>query len=139
MIAIADTSFIVASLNTNDEGFAACSKLYQNYDDVIILPQTSMAEITYMLRREIGLSGEIGFLRQLPKSKYRVIVTEPEDFLRTAELLNQYANLSLDFVDATIIAIAERMNIQRVLTLDHRDFSIVRPRHRTHFDLLPTQ
>jgi hypothetical protein len=29
------------------------------------------------------------------------------------------------------------MNITRILTVDRRDFSIVRPRHVEHFELLP--
>ncbi len=43
----------------------------------------------------------------------------------------------LDFVDATVIAIAERLNITRILTIDKRDFGMVRPTHADAFDLLP--
>ncbi|MFN4862237.1 MAG: VapC toxin family PIN domain ribonuclease, partial [Pseudanabaena sp.] len=43
----------------------------------------------------------------------------------------------LDFVDAVIVAIAERLRITRVLTLDRRDFSIMRPRHCDYFEILP--
>jgi uncharacterized protein len=52
-------------------------------------------------------------------------------------VLTQYQDAELDFVDASIIAIAERMSITHVLTLDRRDFSIVRPRHCDYFELLP--
>jgi predicted nucleic acid-binding protein len=41
------------------------------------------------------------------------------------------------FVDATVVAIAERLKIQRILTTDCRDFSLVRPRHCKEFELLP--
>jgi predicted nucleic acid-binding protein len=43
----------------------------------------------------------------------------------------------LDFVDALIVAIAERLNISRLLTLDRRDFQFIRPKHCTSFELLP--
>lgn len=43
----------------------------------------------------------------------------------------------LDFVDALIVAIAERLNITRLLTLDRRDFQIIRPKHCNSFELLP--
>jgi len=36
----------------------------------------------------------------------------------------------LIFVDATIAAVAERLQIARILSLDQRDFRIIRPRHR---------
>jgi uncharacterized protein len=49
----------------------------------------------------------------------------------------QYASAKLDFVDCTIMAVAERLEIQHIATFDRRDFSIVRPAHIEHFILLP--
>ncbi|MDJ1182374.1 hypothetical protein PMH09_04135 [Roseofilum sp. BLCC_M143] len=43
----------------------------------------------------------------------------------------------LDFVDASIAAVAERINVTRILTLDRRDFTILRPRHCDYFEILP--
>jgi hypothetical protein len=40
-------------------------------------------------------------------------------------------------VDASITAVAERLDITRILTLDQRDFRIIRPRHCDYFELLP--
>lgn len=59
------------------------------------------------------------------------------DLERVTQILNQYYDSELDFVDATIIAIAERMNVTKILTLDRRDFSMVRPQHCTYFEILP--
>jgi len=59
------------------------------------------------------------------------------DMLRTAEILAQYQDSRIDFVDATVMAIAERENIKTVLTLDRRDFSLFRPKHCLSFTLLP--
>ena len=41
------------------------------------------------------------------------------------------------FVDALIAATAERLNVKRLLTLDRRDFQLIRPRHCDGFELLP--
>jgi len=43
----------------------------------------------------------------------------------------------LDFVDALIAATAERLNIKQLLTLDRRDFQLIRPKHCGSFELLP--
>lgn len=32
---------------------------------------------------------------------------------------------------------AERLNIERILTLDRRDFSIIKPKHCAAFEILP--
>ena len=61
-----------------------------------------------------------------------------DDLSRAVKLLDEYADARLDFVDATIVAIAERLNIRRILTLDRRHFRIIRPHHCEAFELLPT-
>jgi predicted nucleic acid-binding protein len=59
------------------------------------------------------------------------------DIGRITELLNEYADNQLDFVDAAITAVAERLNIQHILTVDQRDFRIIRPKHCDYFEILP--
>jgi uncharacterized protein len=49
----------------------------------------------------------------------------------------QIVNSELDFVDAAIVTISERLGIDCVLTLDRRDFSIIRPKHCDYFQILP--
>ena len=46
-----------------------------------------------------------------------------------AELVQRYADLPLGAVGASLITLAERLNVREIATLDHRDFTVVRPRH----------
>ncbi|NWG18437.1 MAG: hypothetical protein HXY41_17575 [Chloroflexi bacterium] len=69
--------------------------------------------------------------------KFLLLALEEDNIQRTAQLLQKYADTRLDFVDATIVAAAERLTVSRVLTLDHRDFRLVPPRHVESFELLP--
>lgn len=55
-----------------------------------------------------------------------------------AELVDEYADLPLGGTDASVIALAERLDTATVITLDRRHFTVVRPRHREVLDLLPT-
>jgi uncharacterized protein len=77
------------------------------------------------------------FLVELAASDIRLESIYFEDLERVNEILQQYADSQLDFTDATIIALAERENINRILTLDRRDFGFVRSRHCDYFELLP--
>jgi predicted nucleic acid-binding protein len=54
-----------------------------------------------------------------------------------AELIDIYQDLGLGLVDASVIAVAERLEITQIATLDHRHFRVVRPRHVAAFELLP--
>jgi uncharacterized protein len=138
MSVIADTGFIVAVAISTDQYHAACAALLRQ-QDVIYVPQTTLAEVLYLIGRSGGNAGVEWFLRGLsiPHTKYQLVALERDDIQRTAEILHQYADARLDAVDATVIAIAERLNITTVLTLDKRDFGIVRPRHTTALTLLP--
>jgi predicted nucleic acid-binding protein len=42
-----------------------------------------------------------------------------------------------EYVDATVVAMAERLGSVRLYTLDRRDFGIIRPRHVASLELLP--
>jgi uncharacterized protein len=48
----------------------------------------------------------------------------------------QYADLPLGSVDASVIAVAERLGVMTVMTIDRRHFTVVRPSHVDAFTLL---
>lgn len=54
-----------------------------------------------------------------------------------AELVEEYADFPLGGTDASVIALAERLDAGIAITLDHRHFGAVRPRHRDALELLP--
>jgi predicted nucleic acid-binding protein len=54
-----------------------------------------------------------------------------------AALVRRYADLPLGAVDASVVAVAERLKITQVATLDRRHFTVVRPEHVPAFELLP--
>ena len=85
----------------------------------------------------IGNDAAADFISSLADTELILEAPLAEDYLRSAEILRQYADANLDFVDALIAATAERLNIKRLLTLDRRDFQVIRPKHCDGFELLP--
>jgi uncharacterized protein len=136
MIAVADSGFVLAVANPRDEYHQACLKVYKAAT-IIHVPQSTFAEVGYMPTRDAGNRAVVRFLSQLHTTKYRLEALEPDDLLRMAELLEKYADTRLDFVDVSITAVAERLNIRTILTVDPRDCHIIRPIHTEYFDLLP--
>jgi predicted nucleic acid-binding protein len=49
-----------------------------------------------------------------------------------------YGDMPLGTTDATVIALAERMGVREIATLDRRHFSVVRPSHVEALTLLPS-
>lgn len=76
-------------------------------------------------------------LRELEASSLSLESFAPADLGRIAELIETYATLRLGTVDASVIAVAERLGATTIATLDRRHFAVVRPRHVDAFDLVP--
>lgn len=133
---IADTGFVVALLNRSDRYHAAVVQIYAQ-QQTIILPQTVLAETAYLVGRASGIKTVIEFLRSISASCFQVAALTPQELSRVADILEQYADSRIDFVDATVMAVAEQWQITTVLTLDRRDFSLFRPQHCDAFTLLP--
>lgn len=77
------------------------------------------------------------FVDSVTKTAVQLEPTTAEDLVRVHAILTQYADSQLDFTDAAIVAMAERLAVERICTLDHRDFSMIRPKHCKFFELLP--
>ena len=133
---IADTGFVVALANRSDAKHEVVKAIYLQQKR-ILLPQTVLAEVAYLIGKEAGVTTVASFLKGLPMSRFSLLALLEEDILRVAEILDQYADSRIDFVDASVMAVAERLNIVTVLTLDRRDFSLFRPRHCNSFVLVP--
>jgi len=56
---------------------------------------------------------------------------------RISELLKKYCDSNIGFVDASVVAIAERLKISGILTTDRRHFETIKPQHCKEFTLLP--
>lgn len=137
MAALLDTSFLFALSDTNDGNHERVSQVAQTLSEPLLLPVSVLPEICYLLASRLGHVAMRRFVEELSVSDTELEPLNRDDLKRAGEILNQYADSKLDFVDATIVAIAERRNITRLLSLDRRDYSIIRPAHCSFFEILP--
>ncbi|HET9894096.1 MAG TPA: PIN domain-containing protein [Streptosporangiaceae bacterium] len=77
------------------------------------------------------------FLRSLTDGAFTPVDLIPRDFARMADLVVTYGDLPLGTTDASVVAVAERLKITDVATLDRRHFAVVRPNHVDALTLLP--
>lgn len=94
-----------------------------------------VAEVCYLLERSVGSAVEAIFLESL--ADLEVLAPDPNDWNRIAELVRQYSSFPLGGTDASVVALAERLGTDVVITLDRRHFGAIRPRHCPAFRLLP--
>ncbi len=109
----------------------------ESLDTFPLLPTLVTVEIAYLIRRDLGANALAKFVADLAEPRYDLVEPTAADYERAAAILRQYADAQIDFVDATIAAMAQRLNITRILTLDQRHFRLFRPRHCDAFELIP--
>jgi predicted nucleic acid-binding protein len=76
-------------------------------------------------------------MRSIFEGELKLVLPSNDDFRRATDIMEKYADSKIDFVDCVIVAMAERLNISRILTVDQRDFRILRPKHVSNFEILP--
>ena len=109
----------------------------ENHRGPLLVPMLVIAEVSYLLERKAGVPIELRFLKDLSTGTYEAMPVEQVDWIRIAELTSTYRDLPLGAVDASVVALAERLKVTQIATLDRRHFSVVRPRHVDGFELLP--
>jgi uncharacterized protein len=77
----------------------------------------------------------VAFLRSLEDTGIEVTNLEGADWARIVELVERYGDLPLGMVDASVVAVAERLKVDTVATLDRKHFRVVRPGHVSAFTL----
>ncbi len=102
-----------------------------------MVPVLVVTEVAYLIETRLGAQAEVRFLGDLASGAFATEPVTAADWLRIAEVVWEYRNLPLGTVDASVVTVAERLNIQKVATLDRRHFSVVQPAHTSAFDLLP--
>ncbi len=139
MIIIADTSGLLASLDPQDRGYEASRRFLRelrNPQDLVV-PQIVIPELGYWVSVRLPGPSEGALLRRLGARVWRIENCVPEDVLRAADLVDRNADFPLGTVDALLVAMAERLDIRTVFTLDRRHFGAVRPAHCEAFELVP--
>ncbi len=134
---LVDTNVLVAVANSRDNNHLAARDLLETSPDDLLVAPTVIAEVCYLLSERAGPTAEVQFLRAFGAGELHLVELTLDDVERMAELAERYADLGLGGTDASVVAIAERLGIDKIATLDRRHFSVVRPRHVDAFTLLP--
>jgi len=134
---VVDAGPLVAAAATADRNHDRCVALLSQATRPLIVPALVVTEVAYFLDDRIGHSAEQAFARSLCDGELLVEPVEPFDWARITDLLEQYGDLPLGIVDASVVAACERLGIETLATLDRRHFSVVRPRHCAALTLLP--
>ena len=138
---VCDTGPLVAAALRDDDDHHACVELFTGLHlagRILLIPAPVVAEVGYLIAREAGAAVEwAAFLRSIADGDFEAVDLTRADYARMADLVDQYADLPLGAANAAVVAVAERLGIAEIATLDRKDSSVVRPRHTPAFTLVP--
>ncbi len=134
---LVDTGVIVAATDRSDPHHAACARLLEEAEGSLVTSPLVIAEAAYLINRELGAAAELTLYTAIIDDALVVEMLTHADWLRVRELVGRYHDLPLGGTDASVIALAERLDTAHVATLDHRHFRVVRPAHVPALTLVP--
>src|SRR5687767_14293808 len=118
MAVLIDTNFLLAALITKDEHHLEARKARQTLKEKQIIPLPVLQEVFQLLAVRLSYRQAIQAYNTFRSSAFIVERLTDADLARMSEIMTQYADAQLDFADASIMALSERLNITQVYTFD---------------------
>jgi len=97
---------------------------YRKQQGKFITSWPIITEAAYMLKEHVCLEAQLDLLEWIAMGGGEVFGMTREHLPKIKGIQKKYANLSIDFADATALLIAEELEINRVFSVDKKDFSI---------------
>src|SRR5574338_122098 len=132
-----DTGSLYAMVDRDDSWHDRTIAFLNTAHCQLVIPLTVLAEACYLIASHLGEHIEVAFMQSIVRGEMKVEFLKKEDLARAADVMAKYADAALGFVDASVVAVAERLQIKELLTTDRRHFSLVRPRHCPQLELRP--
>ena len=123
---LADTSAIIALMDGREAHHPQVLECYEETASEWVLPAPILPEVDYHVAKRLGEPTQIAFVRDLAEARYVLEWGETKDMIRARELLERYRSLRIGLVDALVIAMAERLRVRAIVTLDVRHFGAVK-------------
>ena len=134
MQALCDSGPLIALFDPSDGSHERCRAALEEFGGRFVTSWPVLTEVFHFLDRPVGRTLFWDFVFS---DVVRVEEVLKSDLARMRVLMEQYAALPMDFADATLVVLAERLRVFRVFALDRRGFAVFRPRHAESFEIFP--
>jgi uncharacterized protein len=132
---LVDTGVLYALADRRDAWHRRVVSYLTTVRQPLLAPVMIVPEVAYLLRERIGVSAEQAFVSAIVRGEVALEPLTSRDWTRIDALMRTYEFLGL--VDASIVAVAERLKLDTLATTDRRHFAIVRPAHVQALTLTP--
>ena len=132
-----DTSGILAASTPDDVNYQSARTALSAARPPLLLSPFVLAELDYMLTRDLGQNAEALFLADVARGAYVLAPFSAQDVEVASTIIQRYADLNIGLADASIVVLAARTGSRDLLTFDRRHFQALRMLDGQPFHLLP--
>lgn len=131
---IADTGFWLALFDKKDNHHKTVLAYAPKINEPLITTLPVITEVCYFLQQRCHQLKAVAFLNaQQQANLFRLFEINDVHLSRMAQLMTQYADLPMDFADASLVLLAEELGHGRILSTDKRDFHTYRWKNHQPF------
>lgn len=134
---LVDTNVWLAAADWRSDRHSDCVALLATHASDLASPVPVIAETSWLILDRLGPAAHQQFLGLVGAGHLNAVDLTRADWARSINLCRDYQDLRLDLMDACSIAIAERLDVTTIATMNHRDFTVVRPTNCDAFELIP--
>lgn len=120
---ILDTGPIVALFDRNDHYYRDIYDFMQNYNGKLYTSLPVVTEVLFLL--DFNIETQLDFITWLESGAVVIIDIKTNELSYIRKMMAKYQNVPMDFADATLMLISEKLNLQDIISLD-KDFFIYR-------------
>ena len=124
---------LIALFNASDKHHARAIDFIKNNDSILTTTIVSITETLDLLN--FNRNAQIDFLEWINQGAVEIYPIENKDFGRIKELTIKYSDLPMDFADACLVLLAEKLDVNQIATID-RDFTIYKIKGRKRFKVV---
>ena len=122
---VADTGALIALFDRSDRHHDAVRLLYEENPDAWVLPWAILPEVDYLTATHLGPRAQDLWLADLAAGSFSVEWGRPEDLTAAERICRRHRALRIGLVDAVVVAVAERLRADAIVTLDLKHFGAV--------------
>ena len=130
-----DTGAFVALVDRSETRHADCVDALERWTGPIVTSEAVLTETIYLVGPK--WKAQQVCLEFFLRGAFLLIPSSAASLRRVAALMERYRNVPMDFADATLVALGEELQTERVFTLDRRGFSTYRLHGKKPFHLIP--
>jgi len=125
-VIVVDTSVIVAYMNSADDAHGLVVSWFDDVDDDLATTPLIVAEVDHLVGVR-GTPAALTALRSDLAAGAYLVEWWPGAIAAAVNVAERYSDMGLGLADASLVALAERLETTEVATLDERHFRAVRP------------